>query len=52
MTTTQILGLVGTGLVIVGYVPQIVHLIKEHCTAVFQHSKTRGVDCLGRLPGD
>ena len=33
MTTTQILGFVGTGLVIVGYVPQIVHLIKQRCTA-------------------
>ena len=33
MTTTQILGFVATGLVIVGYIPQIVHLIKEHCTA-------------------
>jgi uncharacterized protein with PQ loop repeat len=33
MTSTQILGLVATGLVIVGYIPQIVHLIKEHCTA-------------------
>ena len=33
MTATQILGLVGTGLVIVAYIPQIVHLIKERCTA-------------------
>jgi uncharacterized protein with PQ loop repeat len=33
MTTTQILGSVATGLVIVGYIPQIVHLIKERCTA-------------------
>ena len=33
MTTTQILGFVGTGLVIVGYVPQILHLVKERCTA-------------------
>jgi hypothetical protein len=32
MTTTQILGLVATGLVIVGYIPQVVHLIKERCT--------------------
>ena len=31
--TSQIFGFVGTGLVIVGYVPQIVHLIKERCTA-------------------
>ena len=33
MTTSQIFGFVGTGLVIVGYIPQIVHLIKEQCTA-------------------
>jgi uncharacterized protein with PQ loop repeat len=33
MTTTQILGFVATGLVIVGYIPQIVHLIRERCTA-------------------
>ncbi len=33
MTISQILGFVGTGLVIVGYIPQIVHLIKERCTA-------------------
>ena len=33
MTTSQILGIVATGMVIVGYVPQIVHLIKERCTA-------------------
>ena len=33
MTATQILGFVGTGLVIVGYVPQIVHLVKERCSA-------------------
>jgi uncharacterized protein with PQ loop repeat len=33
MTTTQILGFVATGLVIVGYIPQIVHLIKERCAA-------------------
>ena len=33
MTTTQLLGFVATGLVIVGYVPHIVHLIKERCTA-------------------
>jgi uncharacterized protein with PQ loop repeat len=31
--TSQIVGFVGTGLVIVGYIPQIVHLIKERCTA-------------------
>ena len=31
--TSQIFGFVGTGLVIVGYIPQIVHLIKERFTA-------------------
>ena len=31
--TSQVFGFVGTGLVIVGYIPQIVHLIKERCTA-------------------
>ena len=33
MTISQILGFVATGLVIGGYVPQIVHLVKERCTA-------------------
>jgi uncharacterized protein with PQ loop repeat len=33
MTTTEILGFVGTAMVIAGYIPQIVHLIKERCTA-------------------
>ena len=33
MTATQILGFIATGLVLVGYVPQIVHLIRERCTA-------------------
>jgi uncharacterized protein with PQ loop repeat len=33
MTPSQILGVIGTGLVVTGYVPQIVHLIKERCTA-------------------
>jgi len=33
MTTSQIFGFVGTGLVIGGYIPQIVHLVKERCTA-------------------
>jgi uncharacterized protein with PQ loop repeat len=33
MTPSQIIGFVGTGLVVTGYVPQIVHLIKERCTA-------------------
>ena len=31
--SSQILGFVGTGLVIVGYVPQVFHMIKERCTA-------------------
>jgi uncharacterized protein with PQ loop repeat len=30
---SQVLGVVATGLVIAGYVPQIVHLIRERCTA-------------------
>jgi len=33
MTTSQFLGVVGTGLVIGGYAPQIVHLVKERCSA-------------------
>ncbi len=33
MASTQILGFVATSLVIVGYIPQIVHLISERCTA-------------------
>ena len=33
MNLSQMLGFVGTGLVIVGYVPQIHHLLKERCTA-------------------
>jgi uncharacterized protein with PQ loop repeat len=33
MNVSRILGLLGTALVIVGYVPQIHHLIKERCTA-------------------
>ena len=33
MTPTQMLGFAATGLVIVGYIPQILHLIKERCTA-------------------
>lgn len=32
-TGSQILGFVGTGLVIVGYAPQIRHMVKERCTA-------------------
>ena len=33
MTMSQALGALATGLVIAGYVPQIVHLIRERCTA-------------------
>jgi uncharacterized protein with PQ loop repeat len=33
MPLSQILGFVATVLVIAGYLPQIVHLIKERCTA-------------------
>jgi uncharacterized protein with PQ loop repeat len=33
MTNSEIIGFVGTCLVIVGYIPQIVHLVKERCTA-------------------
>ena len=33
VTISQVLGVVATGLVIAGYVPQIVHLIRERCTA-------------------
>ena len=33
MSGSQILGLVGTGLVVVGYAPQIVHMVSERCTA-------------------
>ena len=33
MALSQILGFLGTVLVIAGYLPQIVHLIKERCTA-------------------
>jgi uncharacterized protein with PQ loop repeat len=33
MSFSQTLGLVGTVLVIGGYIPQIVHLIKERCSA-------------------
>ena len=33
MSTSEVLGFVGTGLVIVGYIPQIVHLITQRCTA-------------------
>ena len=30
---SQVLGFIGSALVIAGYVPQIVHLVKERCTA-------------------
>ena len=33
MRISQILGFVGTVLVIAGYLPQIVHLVKQRCTA-------------------
>jgi uncharacterized protein with PQ loop repeat len=33
VNVSHLIGLVGTGLVIGGYVPQIHHLIKERCTA-------------------
>ena len=33
MPVTEILGAIGTMLVIAGYVPQVRHLAKEHCSA-------------------
>ncbi len=33
MRVSQLLGAIGTGLVIAGYLPQVQHLIKEHCSA-------------------
>ena len=33
ISTSEVLGVVGTGLVLAGYVPQIVHLVRERCTA-------------------
>lgn len=33
MTLIEIIGFIGTGLVIWAYVPQIRHLIQEHCSA-------------------
>lgn len=33
MNLSQLLGFMGTGLVAIAYIPQIHHLIKEHCSA-------------------
>jgi uncharacterized protein with PQ loop repeat len=33
MITYQILGFVGSGMVILAYLPQTFHLLKEHCSA-------------------
>lgn len=33
MNFSQILGFIGTALVVIAYLPQIIHLIKEHCSA-------------------
>ena len=33
MSIGQVSGAIGTGLVVVGYLPQLHHLIKEHCAA-------------------
>jgi uncharacterized protein with PQ loop repeat len=33
MALSQLLGFLGTGIVAAAYVPQIHHLIKEHCSA-------------------
>lgn len=33
MPIYQILGFIGSGLVVCAYIPQIRHLIKEHCSA-------------------
>lgn len=33
MPVTQIFGLLGSAVVLIAYVPQIHHLIKEHCSA-------------------
>lgn len=33
MTTTEIASFVGVGLAGIAYLPQITHLIKEHCSA-------------------
>ena len=39
MNCSQLLGFLGTGLVIIAYVPQVRHVIKEHCS--------RGDQCEG-----
>ena len=33
MTISRVLGILATGLVIAGYLPQVVHLTRERCTA-------------------
>jgi uncharacterized protein with PQ loop repeat len=33
MMSSQIFGLIGTALVVIAYIPQITHLLKEHCSA-------------------
>jgi uncharacterized protein with PQ loop repeat len=33
MRIAQVLGAIGTGLVVGGYLPQMRHVIKEHCSA-------------------
>lgn len=33
MALSQLLGFLGTGIVAVAYIPQIHHLVKEHCSA-------------------
>lgn len=33
MVLSQILGLIGTGIVVAAYIPQIHHMVKDHCSA-------------------
>jgi uncharacterized protein with PQ loop repeat len=33
MTLFQLVGFLGTGVVAAAYIPQILHLVKEHCSA-------------------
>lgn len=33
MQYSQLFGIIGTVLVVIAYLPQIIHLIKEHCSA-------------------